>query len=347
MKIFSWKAKKKTVFDLNQKKLPIFAGHELIELLGLGNKIKSIERITSVGTEYFNELYRPAIELFIESVQLAPASTAHHHSGPGGLATHTIDVIERALRQRKSFELPLNADSEIIFQQEHFWTYSIFIGALLHDIGKMITSTLIVLDNGKIWNPHQSSLLNSGANSYQIRFDQNPYKYHTQLANSFFHLIPEKGRGWLAQYPDIFSELCAWLYGDYYEFGMIGKIIRFADGQSVAANLKIGGEQTRFINAPEIPLIEKMMTALRELLQTGALKINGAEGSSGWCMGSFTYLVCGTVADKVRSYLLKLGSTDIPGDNTRLFDTWQEHGYAISNQSDAAIWLIKINDRFK
>jgi integrating conjugative element relaxase (TIGR03760 family) len=315
--------------------------------LGLGKKIKSIERITSVGSEYFNELYRPAIYQFIESVQLAPASTAHHHAGPGGLATHTLDVIERALRQRKSFELPLNADSEIIFQQEHFWTYSIFIGALLHDIGKMITSTLIVLDNGKIWNPHQSSLLNSGANSYQIRFDQNPYKYHTQLANSFFHLIPEKGRGWLAQHPDIFSKLCAWLYGDYYEFGMIGQIIRFADGQSVAANLKIGGEQIRFINAPEIPLIEKMMTALRELLHSGELKINGSEGSSGWCIGSFTYLVCGTVADKVRSYLSKLGSTDIPGDNTRLFDTWQEHGYAISNQSDAAIWLIKINDRFK
>ena len=315
--------------------------------MGLGNKIKSIERITSVGSEYFNELYRPAIELFIESVQLAPASTAHHHAGPGGLATHTVDVIERSLRQRKSFELPLNADSEIVFQQEHFWTYSIFIGALLHDIGKMTTSTLIVLNNGKTWNPHQSSLLKSGANSYHIRFDQHPYKYHTQIANSFFHLIPEKGRGWLAQYPDIFSELCAWLYGDYYEFGMIGQIIRFADGQSVAANLKIGGEQIRFINAPEIPLIEKLMTALRELLQSGTLKINGAEGSSGWCIGSFTYLVCGTVADKVRSYLNKLGSTDIPGDNTRLFDTWQEHGYAISNQSDAAIWLIKINDHFK
>jgi integrating conjugative element relaxase (TIGR03760 family) len=316
-------------------------------LLGLGNKIKSIERITSVGPEYFNELYRPAIELFIESVQLAPASTAHHHAGPGGLATHTVDVIERSLRQRKSFELPLNADSEIVFQQEHFWTYSIFIGALLHDIGKMITSTLIVLNNGKTWNPHQTSLLKSGANSYHIRFDQHPYKYHTRIANSFFHLIPDKGRGWLSQYPEIFSELCAWLYGDYYEFGMIGQIIRFADGQSVAANLKIGGEQIRFVNAPEVPLIEKMMTALRELLQSGELKINGAEGSTGWCVGSFTYLVCGTVADKVRSYLNKLGSTDIPGDNTRLFDTWQEHGYAISNQSDAAIWVIKINERFK
>jgi hypothetical protein len=83
------------------------------------------------------------------------------------------------------------------------------------------------------------------------------------------------------------------------------------------------------------------------LLQSGELKINGAEGSTGWCVSSFTYLVCGTVADKVRSYLNKLGSTDIPSDNTRLFDTWQEHGYAISNQSDAAIWIIKINDRFK
>lgn len=278
-------------------------------------------------------------------MQLAPASTAHHHAGPGGLATHTIDVIDRALRQRKSFELPLNAGPEIIFEQEHYWTYAVFIGALLHDIGKMTTNTLIVLNNGKVWNPHQSSLLNSGAKSYHIHFDKHPYKYHTQIANSFFHLIPEKGRGWLAELPSLFTELCAWLYGDYYEFGMIGQIIRFADGKSVAANLKIGGEGVRFSNAPEVPLIEKMMTALRELIESGSLKINGIEGSSGWTTGNLTYLVCGTVADKVRSYLHKMGSTDIPEDNSRLFDTWQEHGYAISNPSNAAIWHIKIDDR--
>jgi hypothetical protein len=251
------------------------------------------------------------------------------------------------LRQRKSFELPLNAGPETIFEQEHFWSYAVFIGALLHDIGKMTTNTLIVLNNGKVWNPHKSSLLDSGAKSYYIRFDKHPYKYHTQIANSFFHMIPEKGRGWLSEIPAIFTELCAWLYGDYYEFGMIGQIIRYADGQSVAANLKIGGERIRFNNAPDIPLIEKLMTALREMLESGELKINGTEGSSGWTDGTFTYLVCGTVADKVRSYLHKMGSSDIPGDNTRLFDTWQEHGYAISNPCDAAIWLIKIENRLK
>ena len=232
---------KKTLSELNHQKLPILSSQELIQLLGLTNKIRSIERLTSVGSEYFKELYLPAITQYLESVQLAPASTAHHHAGPGGLATHTLDVIERALRQRKSFELPLNAGPETIFDQEHYWTYAVFIGSLLHDIGKMTTNTLIVLNNGKVWNPHKSSLLVSGAKSYHIRFDKHPYKYHTQIANSFFHMIPEKGRGWLSDIPPIFTELCAWLYGDYYEFGMIGQIIRYADGQSVAANLKIGG----------------------------------------------------------------------------------------------------------
>ncbi len=292
-------------------------------------------------------MYIPALHGYLECVQLAPASTAHHHAGPGGLATHTCDVIDRALRQRKSFELPLNGGPEIIFEQEHYWTYAVFIGALLHDIGKMATNTIIMLDKSKPWNPHLGSPLASGAKAYAIEFRKQPYKRHTQIANSFFSMIPVAGRGWLAQRPEIFSELCAWLYGDYYEFGVIGQIIRFADSQSVAANLKLGGERLRFSNAPEAPLVEKLMTALRDLIDSNQLKINGEEGSSGWCIGPITYLVCGTVADKVRSHLIKTGATDIPSDNTRLFDTWQEHGYAMANPSCAAIWKININGRMK
>lgn len=315
--------------------------------MGLKKRIKSIERITSVGNEYFNLLYLPAIHTYLESVQLAPASTAHHHAGPGGLATHTLDVIDRALRQRKSFELPLNAGSEIIFEEEHYWTYAVFIGALLHDIGKMVTSTQIELDDGTVWNPHGSSLLNLKSKFYKIQFTRYPYKFHSKIANSFFHLIPEKGRAWVAEKPTIFTELCSWLYADYYEFGMIGKIIRHADSQSVAANLKIGGEQSRFNYAPEIPLIEKLMSTLRAQLETKDIVVNGAEGSSAWCMGQFTYFVCGTIADKVRAALYKMGSTDIPSDNTRLFDIWQEHGYALPNPKGGAIWKININNRLK
>lgn len=243
--------------------------------------------------------------------------------------------------------MPLNANSEIIFEEEHYWTYAVFIGALLHDIGKMVTSTLIELDNGKTWNPHSLNILSLKSKFYKIKFTRNPYKFHSKIANSFFHLIPEKGRGWISKKPAIMTELCSWLYADYYEFGMIGKIIRHADSQSVAANLKIGGEQSRFSYAPEIPLIEKLMATLRSLLETNDIVVNGAEGSSAWCMGQFTYFVCGTIADKVRSSLFKIGSTDIPADNARLFDIWQEHGYALPNPKGGAIWKININQRLK
>ena len=292
-------------------------------------------------------MYQPAIDLYLESVQLAPASTAHHHAGLGGLATHTFDVVDRALRQRQSVSLPLNAGPDVIDRQKHLWTYAIFIGALIHDIGKMMTNTVIVFNNGKSWNPHYSEILKSGAKSYHIEFNKLPYSYHTRVAASFFHTIPSEGRGWLAQNPEILTELCAWLYGDVYEFGMIGKVVRYADGQSVAANLKIGGERNRFSNAPEIPLIEKLMTAIRALIDSKEIKINGTTGSSGWNVGAFTYLVCGTVADKVRTHLLKSGATDIPSDNARLFDIWQEHGYAISNPEGGAIWRIKIDRKLK
>jgi len=339
--------KKLGIAAIDQNAMPILSAPEIIEILHLQNKIKSIKQFTGVGDEYFAELYTPAINAYLETVQLAPASVAHHHAGIGGLAIHTMDVIHRALRQRKAFELPLNGGSEIIFAQDHYWTYAVFIGALLHDIGKLTTNTRLVLSNGKVWNPHMGSILDAGADTYFVRFDKNTYKQHTQIANSFFYLIPQTGRGWIADQPAIFTELCAWLYGDYYEFGMIGQIVRFADRQSVAANLKIGGERERFNNAPDIPLIEKMMTALRELIESGSVKINGTEGSTGWTHGIYTYMVCGTLADKVRSYLVKIGSTDIPNDNTRLFDIWQEHGYAIATAQDNAIWRIKINNKIK
>jgi hypothetical protein len=171
-----------------------------------------------------------------------------------------------------------------------------------------------------------------------------PYKAHTQLSNSFFHLLPEKGRGWLAQYQDVLAQLTTWLYGDLYESGAIGEIVRQADRQSVANNIKNGADQIRFPNSPQVPLIERLITALRELLHEGLLKINRPDGSAGWCDSQFTYLVCGTMTDMVRQRLHSSGATDIPADNGRIFDIWQEHGYALSTPSGGSIWRLNVND---
>ncbi len=349
MRLFGFK--KKTIpsslpdiSTLDDTALPILGACDLTKLLDLAPIIRSIERLSCVGAEYFNAMYLPAINDYIEAVQLAPASSAHHHAGLGGLITHTLDVTERALRLRKSYQLPLNAGPELVSRQAHIWTYAVFAGALLHDIGKMNTSTILELDTGDVWNPHCGNILNSGASTYRVSFCSSEYRYHNRIANSYFYLIPVTGRGWLSQNQTVFSELSAWLYGDIYEFGTIGKIVQDADRQSVASNLKLDGSRVRFSNAPTVPLVEKLMTALRSLIDDGSLKINGLDGSSGWCNEGFTYLVCGTVADKVRSRLASMGSTGIPGDNAQLFNIWQEHGYALANPRGSAVWTVLINN---
>lgn len=330
---------------LDFNNIPIFSAQEIIDILGLGTKMKSIEKLTTSGSEYFDHLYLPALWQFIESAQLAPASTSHHHAGPGGLVTHTLDVIDTALRIRRSYNLPLQAPAEIISAEEHVWTYAIFAGAMLHDAGKLICNTRLQLNSGEIWTPHDDSILNTGATHYKVVFGKPRYKMHTVLANGLFHLIPAKGRGWMAQYPEILAQLTAWLAGDLYECGAIGDIVRQADGQSVAKNLKLGGQSLRFPNAPTIPLVDRITTALRQLLDEGTLRVNRPEGSAGWTDEHYTYLVCGTVADAVRQHMQRAGATDIPSDNTRLFDTWQEHGFVESTSDNRAIWHLTINNR--
>jgi len=324
--------------------LPILPCNKILTGLGLQPKLKSIQRLTSAGNDYFNTLYLPAIKCFVESVQLVPASAAHHHAGPGGLVTHTLDVIDIALRMRKSYNLPQYSTPEIIYAQEHIWSYAVFAGALLHDIGKIVSNTRIKLDTGLYWTPHEGSIYKTGATSYQVEFEKTRYRLHTQLANTFFYLLPPKGRGWLTQYPDILAQLTAWLMGDHHEFGTIGEIVRQADSLSVAANLKIGGDRNRFQQTSAVPMVDRLTTTLRELLNNGSLKINRPEGSAGWCDGQHTYLVCGTTADAVKQHLYTAGATDIPGDNNRIFDTWQDHEYALSTPEGGAIWRLTIND---
>lgn len=333
--------------ELNFNKLPILQADKIIELLGLDARIKSIEKLTAAGGEYFTHLYRPALFKFIESAQLAPASASHHHSGPGGLVTHTLDVIDTALRIRKSYNLPLQAPAEVISSQEHVWTYAVFAGAMLHDAGKLICNTKLQLNNGKIWTPHDVPIFKSGATHYKIIFGLPKYKTHTLLANGLLHLLPAKGRGWLSQYPDILAQLTAWLAGNLYDCGAIGDIVRLADGQSAAKNLKLGGQEQRFPNAPSAPLVERITNALRQLLDEGLLKVNRPEGSAGWTDDHYTYLVCGTVADAVRQQLQRTGATDIPSDNTRIFDTWQEHGYVESTPDNRAIWHLTVNNQLQ
>lgn len=327
--------------QLNFKALPLLSAEELIMSLQAESVVRSIKRLVAVPETHWAAIYDPVLTRFIEAAQLAPASMAHHHSGPGGLVVHTLEVLEIALRLRKPLVLPKNADPDTSARQEHIWTYALFIAVLLHDLGKLMTTTRLWLDCNKYWSPYLNCAEFKGR-TYQVKFLSAPYKLHQRIANSGLHLVPEVGVAWLAQFPEIMAQVNAYLYGDHFDAGIIGELAQKADGESVAKNL--GGQQVNrvvFPGVPVVPLVDMLVTGLRQMLETNELKLN-SHGADGWMDSEYVWLVCGTVAKKLIEYLRRVGLHQIPTDNNRIFDTLQEHGFVVQTENGKAIWHTRI-----
>ena len=92
-----------------QSEYPILSAAELIGLLGVENRIRSIRRLAGVDGNAFNGLYQPALYRYIEAAQLQPASMADHHAGLGGLVVHTLEVVELSMKVRRELLLPENS----------------------------------------------------------------------------------------------------------------------------------------------------------------------------------------------------------------------------------------------
>ena len=98
--------------NLDPQQLPPMTAPELIEYLALEIPIRKIRRLSSVNDHYWEALYQQAINNAAELIQLMPASGSHHHAGPGGLLSHTIEVCANTMRIAKAYQLPLGVGPE-------------------------------------------------------------------------------------------------------------------------------------------------------------------------------------------------------------------------------------------
>lgn len=96
------------------------------------------------------------LERFAEVVGDLPASADHHHSEPGGLYRHSLEVALKALEE---FEGNIimerrtdgSVDSFRSSRNRPRWQYATFIAALCHDLGKLFD--VEVHGNGETWHP--------------------------------------------------------------------------------------------------------------------------------------------------------------------------------------------------
>ena len=234
--------------------LPVLGATEL--LAGHAARIAAMRKAVGIPDAHWQALYLSVLEAFAEFVQQLPASEAHHHCGIGGLLEHAIDVTCKAIVLRQGHQLPAGASAEEIAKKRDLWTYAAAMGALLHDIGKPLTDQHIHLFNagGKSlgpWNPWMGRMPDAAV-SYRVTFlRERRYRLHERVPLLMARLfVPPEGLRWLGSDLDVLQTFLSVLGNDPDGAGVLGELVRQADGHSVAEDLS-GGVTTRLSAATD------------------------------------------------------------------------------------------------
>ena len=325
--------------DMNR--LVVMTAEDLIAYTGQQGRLRNIKRIVQIDDTTWQALYQDVIERFAALVQLMPASQAHHHAVPGGLIIHTLEVIEIALTLRRQYKLPLFASEKQQEDERHLWTYAVFIAAILHDVGKRLTLCRFVLDNDKPLAPFDDMGKYLGR-IYRIVFlDSKYHSMHEQIGLAFVaQLLPPVALNFLLPHLPSMREVMAYIHEDAHHDGIIGQVMRQADQESTGESLHHLSSR-KFKNANLENMGERLMTQLRLLLASNHFVVNRSNGNVYTTPDGYTYIVSKTMADELRNTLREAGTTDIPGDNNRIFDILQEHGFAETSATGQVIHYLK------
>lgn len=300
--------------------------------------MKIIWQRTSLSDTLFAELYQAPVFRFAELVQLLPASEYHHHSHPGGLLDHTLEVMAFAAKLRQRHLLPAGAAPEDQAREAEAWTAGIIYASLLHDVGKIATDIEVMTDNNQIWHPWQGLL----QKNYRLRYHKiRDHQLHP-VAGSLLaaQILPATALNWLAQYRELYESFLYCISGHYDRAGIMGELVQEADRASVAQFM--GANASAALERPQPSLPKQLLTALRELVQTQFKLSNPHSGSDGWLTEEGLWLISKTTADRVRAWLLQQGVASVPDSNIRLFDEMQAHGLLLPTPEGKAVWTCTI-----
>lgn len=222
-----------------------------------------MHRSTKDGKNLFTERYVETIRRLAEYIHMLPASEYHHHSQPGGLFRHSLDAALIALRKADNQLPPTVNKVDLDSQRRVRYLYAAWLGALLHDTGKILTdmqvSAYTVYDKEnnisvpaakwkksiKPWIPQIETLISWATRNqverYFVHFKSS--RIHKKHVSSGAVLLPHivKGEGleFIMDSPDdLYGNLIAALNGYAQTNGYLATAIRYGDSVSTAKDVK-------------------------------------------------------------------------------------------------------------
>lgn len=160
--------------------IPAFAAELILQHEQVKTKIMFIRGLCPLQASDFERLIMPVIHSVVRHMHLLPATEAHHHCGPMGLLTHSLDVAHRALVAAKSHEWD-DGFAEC-------WQVAAMLAGLLSDIGVPYENILVQRgSDGEQWDrtePLADWLGDSLTTNYYLSWQPGRVMRHKQLTQS-------------------------------------------------------------------------------------------------------------------------------------------------------------------
>ncbi|CAM3174303.1 MobH family relaxase [Pseudomonas floridensis] len=290
------------------------------------------------------QLYvEPILVNFAELAHMLPASENHHHSGPGGLLRHSLEVASLTLDGCLTTAFDTNETPARRSMRLRRWYVAGIASGLLHDAGKPLTDIRATdFEGNNQWIYAQETLhewsVRNKLNRYFLHWNSNRHGNHVQVSVAqATRIIPPAVQAWLIEGGhDIYEALLDAISGA--GSSPLTDLVKWADSASTKRDLNRGSNNGGG-NATGVPVPRLVSDAMLRLLSDGTWKINTPAGRV-WVATDGVYIVWNQGAEEIVKMLVGDGVVAIPRSPDTLIGTLVEHGIAERAPNGELYWLV-------
>lgn len=357
---------RKDIFPQSSVQIPAISVHYMLQLHA--DLIDKLYFAIPLSNQELDQHLLPVIYNLAYFVHQAQASADDHHSGPGGLFTHSLETALYAANEANNTVFERFGMARQIYQARGRWVLAAAYAGLCHDIGKVICDMEVTAYNPKnkrtyVWEPKHCTLyhwlksnhLDSYTIDYKNRKSGADYDAHKGFSRSnLYRVIPQQSQDFLAEHglsaiPKALELAIEYTKED--KGGILGKILQEADSLSAAESRL----QSRGADALS-PRVLAIFSALKRLISNGMNASADGTAIEKWkvnCTGAqvfYTKSGCFIVwtpeiATQIRRMALAMSFTIVPEDPERISGILKDNGYLRlnpdkSNELGQEFWLV-------
>lgn len=322
--------------------------------------IEEVRLCTAIPRNDWETLYLPMFDNVARYVQNLPASAAHHHSAIGGLLEHSLEIAMYSARVTRGVTFTTNGQEVQVGELAQVYIYAVVSGALIHDLGKLITDldVFVEIEGKQIkWNPVLGPMPIGAKYRFSMNHDSQRARHDHEHASPLLAraIIPSKGLRWLSELnTNLYRMWLSTISGHGKSFGAeVYDAIHLGDIQSAKKSMQSGGSGHRAVsaqsgkhqqsiiidtNTPDIindasqaPTAsgdryfhEPFISYWRDLILSNSVKLN-APGSYAWVTDNHIFLISPKAINNAVEHIKALGQIPAKQTDLQVLSRLKEH----------------------